>query len=135
MNTQHKITVVLEYISLLSATAQSDYDTTDRDEIITLYSQLVDGSDINDCGDMRCIAIPGQSELFEFFDMSVIYGRINHDGNIELFFSEGDPVRRLEYAANVYPVDSQFSCAYEHNDAIILTKADAKSLNIEIEGL
>lgn len=61
-----------------------------------------------------------------------IFGRVREDGNIAVLYAEdGLPVRRL--GANVYPVGSNLSARYEHTDGIVLNRADADRLGIEIE--
>lgn len=65
-----------------------------------------------------------------------IFGRINNSGNVEVFFSEcGESVTRLdESIATIYPVDSDFSAAYEHPNGIVISKEDASKIGLSIEG-
>jgi hypothetical protein len=59
-------------------------------------------------------------------------GRINDQGNVNVFhLGEGDPATQLD--ASVYPVGSKQSARYEHPGGIVLTRADADKLGIEIE--
>jgi|GEM_PF-1872469 len=66
-----------------------------------------------------------------------IFGRLLENGNVAVIYeTDGAPVTRLD--ASVYPVDSEgnesdFSARYEHPEGIILTRADAEKIGIEIE--
>lgn len=60
------------------------------------------------------------------------FGRINADGNVSVLHTEdGAQATRLD--ASVYPVGSEQSARYEHAEGIVLSKADADKLGIEIE--
>lgn len=60
------------------------------------------------------------------------FGRINEDGNVDvLHVEDGSAATRLD--ASVYPVGSDVSARYEHPAGIVLTRADANRLGIEIE--
>jgi len=60
------------------------------------------------------------------------FGRINADGDVDLLHtSTGEAVTRLD--ADVYPVGSSLSARYEHPQGIVLTRADAMRVGIEIE--
>lgn len=60
------------------------------------------------------------------------FGRINADGNVDvLHVADGAAATRLD--ASVYPVGSDVSARYEHASGIVLTRADADKLGIEIE--
>lgn len=64
-----------------------------------------------------------------------IFGRINSSGNVEVFFSEcGESVTRFdESIATIYPVDSDFSAAYEHPAGIVISQYDATKIGLRIE--
>ena len=59
------------------------------------------------------------------------FGRINQDGNVDVLHIDGAAATRLD--ASVYPVGSDVSARYEHPAGIVLTRADADKLGIEIE--
>lgn len=60
------------------------------------------------------------------------FGRIRDDGNINvLHVEDGLVATRLD--ASVYPAGSEFSARYEHAEGIVLSRADANKLKIEIE--
>ncbi len=63
--------------------------------------------------------------------MTTLFYRLNIDGNAEIFDDDGVCTRLDE---NVYPIGSELSARYEHPNGIVLTVADAKMLNIKIEG-
>jgi len=134
-----KRNVVLAYISFLKPSLAIQYNTTDDASIATLYSQLLDESHVTDAGDMRYIEISqfehktAHSFIFEFFDISVVFGRANPDGTIALFYTYGEPVTQLQGCTHVYPIGSALSCAYECQNGINLTLDDATLLNILIE--
>jgi hypothetical protein len=59
------------------------------------------------------------------------FGRVRTDGNINILYAaEGDVVTSMD--ANVYPVGSVLSTRYERPEGIVLTRADAESLGIQI---
>jgi len=60
-----------------------------------------------------------------------IFGRINDAGNVAVFHDSGEAVTRID--ANVYPVESHLSARYEHPQGIVLSRADADRLGVEIE--
>lgn len=60
------------------------------------------------------------------------FGRINDAGNVDvLHVEDGAAATRLD--AGVYPVGSDVSARYEHPAGIVLSRADADKLGIEIE--
>lgn len=62
-----------------------------------------------------------------------IFGRINGNGNVDLLHWEtGEAVTRFE---GCWPLNSELSGAHEHPDGIELSKKDAESCEIEIEGV
>jgi len=63
--------------------------------------------------------------------MELVFGRINEDGNVEIFENTGERATRLD--AHVYPVNSAKSARFEHPNGITLTKEDADRIGIEIE--
>ena len=67
--------------------------------------------------------------------ISEIFGRIDDNGNVALFYKEGGAVTIFESEMPMaWPVDSDVSAYYEHPNGIVLEKQDAKKLGIEIEG-
>lgn len=65
-------------------------------------------------------------------DFDEIFGRINDNGNVALFYAEeGEAVTELD--ESVYPVGSNQSARYEHPEGIVLEIDDARKLGIEIE--
>ncbi len=61
------------------------------------------------------------------------FGRLDGRGNVAvLHVEDGAAATRLDAA--VYPIGSQLSARYEHPEGIVLSRADAKSLGLEIEG-
>lgn len=67
--------------------------------------------------------------------INTIFGRINNDGNVDVFFIESEEaVTRLDDSiATVYPIGSDFDAKYEHTAGITLTKSDAASIGLGIE--
>lgn len=60
------------------------------------------------------------------------FGRLNKNGSVDvLHVDSGEVATRLD--ATVYPVGSDFSARYEHPEGIVLSRADAEMLGIEIE--
>lgn len=60
------------------------------------------------------------------------FGELNEDGNVRVMHVEdGASATRLD--ASVYPVGSDLSARYEHPAGIVITRADAERLGIEIE--
>ncbi|MBL4656240.1 MAG: hypothetical protein JKY33_10510 [Bacteroidia bacterium] len=63
-----------------------------------------------------------------------LFYRLNADGNaVILDCEDGEAICRMRGVTWIYPVDSEFSCAYEHAEGIVLTVEDAAKLHIEIE--
>ena len=59
------------------------------------------------------------------------FGRMNNDGSVSVYHVEdGQPATRLD--ASVYPIQSDLSARYEHEE-ITLSKEDAARLGLEIE--
>lgn len=60
------------------------------------------------------------------------FGRLDEHGNVVvLHVAEGEAATRLD--TSVYPVGSELSARYEHPAGIVLSRADADRLGIEIE--
>jgi len=64
-------------------------------------------------------------ELKDFF------GRINSDGNIQVFELDGIATRMP--IDNLYPIDSSFSVLYEHPEGIVISLDDAEKIGLEYE--
>ena len=65
-------------------------------------------------------------------ETDAIFGRLDDDGNIlVLYETDGLAVTRID--ANVYSVGSELSARYEHPGGIVLSRADADTLGIDIE--
>ena len=64
--------------------------------------------------------------------MNSIFGRINGADNVELFHADGTVITQLE-ACGIYPDDSEVSVRYEHPEGIVVSRADAKLLNVRME--
>lgn len=65
-------------------------------------------------------------------NQTAIFGRLTDEGHVAILHVEdGEPVTRLD--ATVYPVGSSLSARHEHPQGIVLTRADADKLGIEIE--
>lgn len=64
-----------------------------------------------------------------------IFGRVNSSGNVDVLYADdGYAVTRFDNTiATVYPVDSDFSAAYEHPEGITLTQEDAEKIGLNIE--
>lgn len=61
------------------------------------------------------------------------FGLLTDGGNVAVFHVEdGAPATRLD--ALVYPIDSGTSARHEHPEGIVLRRADADDLGIEVEG-
>lgn len=66
--------------------------------------------------------------------MKNIFGRINNDNNVDLFHASGEFVTSITVTgAPLWPVDSDICSEYEHPNGIVITRADAERLCIEIE--
>lgn len=66
--------------------------------------------------------------------MKDLFYRLNENGNAEIYNSDGTVCERFEENIPcVYPVDSNLSAYYEHNDGIVLTIDDAKKCGIFAE--
>lgn len=62
-----------------------------------------------------------------------MFGIINDDNTVSIAWADdGCPVTRIEGGEGIWPVDSDFSAAYEHADGIIVDMDTAKSLSIEL---
>ncbi len=61
------------------------------------------------------------------------FGRTRRDGDIDIFAVSGERETRLENITGVYPIGSQFSCAYEHAGGIVLSRKDAEMLGLSID--
>lgn len=60
------------------------------------------------------------------------FGRVNGNDLVSvLHVEDGSPATRLE--APVWPVGSKLGCGYEHLEGIVLTRADADAIGLEIE--
>ena len=63
--------------------------------------------------------------------INTLFGRINENGNVTVFETDGSTATRVD--ANVYPVGSNLSARYEHAEGIELTVADAEKIGLMIE--
>ena len=64
---------------------------------------------------------------------SEIFGRVNAEGNVVILYTEsGEAVTRLD--SGLHPVGSSVSTRYEHPQGIILSRYDAETAEINIEG-
>ena len=71
--------------------------------------------------------------VFEIPNEPEIFGRINGNGNDDLLHWEsGEAVTRY---AECWPLNSDLSGSYEHAEGIELSREDAESLEIPIEGV
>lgn len=62
-----------------------------------------------------------------------LFYRLNDQGNAVILYADtGEAVTRIE--ANIYPVGSNLSAAYEHPEGIVLSVADAERIGIRSEG-
>jgi hypothetical protein len=62
-----------------------------------------------------------------------VFGRAMADGTIAvLHVSTGEPVTRMD-VDQVYPVGSPLSVKYEHPQGLVLRRADAERMGLEIE--
>jgi len=60
------------------------------------------------------------------------FGRIDENGDVVvLHVEDGSPATNLD--ASVYPIGSRLSARYEHASGIILARAVAEYIGIEIE--
>lgn len=61
-----------------------------------------------------------------------IFGRVREDGNVAVLYAcDGSAVTRLD--ASVYPVWSSLSVRYGHAQGIVLSRADAALIGLELE--
>lgn len=64
--------------------------------------------------------------------IETMFGRVREDGDIAVLYREdGVAVTRLD-VDGVYPVDSDLGTRYEHAGGIVLTRADAERIGLEI---
>ena len=68
------------------------------------------------------------------------FGRINENGDVAVFHESGEAATRMD--CNLFVVDSDGSegvryakldARYEHPDGIVITRADAAKIGLEIE--
>lgn len=60
------------------------------------------------------------------------FGRLTDDESVAILHVEdGAAATRLD--ASVYPIGSALSARYEHAEGIVLRRADAENLGVEIE--
>jgi hypothetical protein len=60
-----------------------------------------------------------------------MFGRINEDGNVDVFNADGSAATRLD--SRVWPVGSDLSGAYEHPAGITITREDAEKIQLTLE--
>ena len=60
-----------------------------------------------------------------------VFGRINEQGNVDLFAMDGEAATRVD--ANIYHVGSGLSARYEHPEGITISKDDANRIGVQIE--
>ena len=67
--------------------------------------------------------------------MNGIFGRTLESGDVALFYEDGHVLDRLDTTpyAPAYCVDDGLGAAYEHPNGLIITRQDARRLDIEIE--
>ena len=59
-----------------------------------------------------------------------VFGRINEEGSVDLFYMNGERANRID--ANVYPINSSVSARYEHPEGVTISKKDADRLGVQI---
>lgn len=63
-----------------------------------------------------------------------IFGRIDENGDISILHSEdGVAVTRLLAQTTIYPINSTFSCAYDHPGGIKISLKDSKKIGLPIK--
>lgn len=65
--------------------------------------------------------------------IKTMFGRINANGNVDVFEQDGEPATRIVDVSNIYPVGSDMSTMNEHPAGIELATADANKIGLTIE--
>jgi hypothetical protein len=61
------------------------------------------------------------------------FGRIDENGNVEVFHESGEAATRMDH--NIYAIgsDGSKSVRYEHPEGIVISRADAEKIGLEID--
>ena len=73
-----------------------------------------------------------QTGVEQMKNLNEYFGRINENGNVDVFNNDGDSATRLDIHT-LYPVGSSLSTSYEHCDGIELSISDFNKTGIELE--
>jgi hypothetical protein len=61
------------------------------------------------------------------------FGRIDENGNVAVFHNDGEAATRMDCSLYAVDSDGSQSVRYEHPEGIIITRADAEKIGLEIE--
>lgn len=61
------------------------------------------------------------------------FGRINENGDVAVFHESGEAATRMDCSLYTVDSDGSKSVRYEHPEGIIITRADAEKIGLEIE--
>jgi len=61
------------------------------------------------------------------------FGRIDENGNVAVFHESGEAATRMDCSLYAVDSDGSSSVRYEHPDGIVITRADAEKIGLEIE--
>lgn len=61
------------------------------------------------------------------------FGRTNEDGDVAVFHESGEAATRMDCSLYVVDSDGSKSVRYEHPEGIVISRADAEKIGLEIE--
>jgi len=61
------------------------------------------------------------------------FGRINEDGNVAVFNGSGEAATRMDCSLYAVDSDGSKSVRYEHPEGVVISRADAENIGLEIE--
>lgn len=65
--------------------------------------------------------------------MKEFFGRADENGNVAVFNSCGEAATRMDFSLYAVDSDGSQSVRYEHPGGIVITRADAEKIGLEIE--
>lgn len=75
----------------------------------------------------------GQTFVFDADTAIDIFGRINANGDVDVFNADGSPCTRWPTSKYMYDVNSGKGTAYEHPNGITISQEDAEYHDLTIE--
>lgn len=61
------------------------------------------------------------------------FGRIDENGNVAVFHESGEAATRMDCGLYTVDSDGSKSVRYEHPEGIVISRADAEKISLEIE--